>query len=193
MVVLTENQLANQLSQKLHEAKTPLLNCKLIKPSTKSSDLNSLKTEEANNESQKVTTNLKPVDIDSIEMLNPKLSKQLRQKSMASWLMPFGFIAGLTFTQMTGLKTFSSWGLGNLGSFGEPLLGSLLGMGSGWIGSYAAAISVNPDKNDDVRSLRKRSEAGNWLLLLETPIETELPWHLVQEVKPIEVVRLRDL
>ena len=48
-------------------------------------------------------------------------------------------------------------------------------------------------KIEDIKSLRKRSEDGLWLLILETPIEIELPWQLLQEVKPIEVVRLRDL
>ena len=28
--------------------------------------------------------------------------------------------------------------------------------------------------------------------MIETPIETELPWYLLQEVNPIEIINLRD-
>ena len=66
---------------------------------------------------------------------------------MAKWLMPFGFMAGLTFTFMTGLQTFKGLGLGSLG---EPLIGSLLGMMSGWMGTYAASLSVKSDNNDQI-------------------------------------------
>ena len=103
--------------------------------------------------------------------------------------MPFGFIAGLTFSQMTGLQTFSGLGLGPVG---EPLIGSLLGMTSGLIGSYVAAASINPDQNDDIRKLTKRNADGYWLLLLETPLEIELPWALMKEINHIEIVRLPD-
>ncbi len=47
-----------------------------------------------------------------------------------------------------------------------------------------------PWDDEDITSLRKLSEGGQWLLLLETPFEVELPWNLLKEVNPIEVVRL---
>jgi hypothetical protein len=107
---------------------------------------------------------------------------------MARWLMPFGFLAGVTFTQITNLTTFASFG-----PWGEMLIGGLLGMGSGLMGSYAAAASVNSDNDDGVRILRNRREEGSWLVLLETPNGIEPPWQVVQRSHPQQVVRLNDL
>ena len=73
-------------------------------------------------------------DLAAVERLDPAAGRRRRQRSMMRWLLPFGFLAGLTFTQITDLHTFSA-----LGSWGEPLIGGLLGMASGWMGSFAAA------------------------------------------------------
>lgn len=125
--------------------------------------------------------------LEEVEQLNPAFSRQRRQKRMALWLMPFGFFAGLTFTQITDLQTFSA-----LGPWGEPLLGGLLGMGSGWMGSYVAAASVNSEIDDRIRTLRNRLEEGSWLLLLEPAAGVEVPWTLLQQAKPKAVVRLGE-
>ena len=53
----------------------------------------------------------KKVNINEVKLLNPKLSRKDRQKKMSLWLMPFGFIAGLTFSGKTNLQTFSGFGL----------------------------------------------------------------------------------
>jgi len=107
---------------------------------------------------------------------------------MARWLMPFGFFAGLTFTQITNLETFSA-----LGPWGEPVVGGLLGLGSGLMGSYAAAASVDSDNEAGVRILRNRRDEGSWLVLVETPNGIEAPWQVVQRSRPQQVVRLNDL
>ena len=107
---------------------------------------------------------------------------------MARWLMPFGFFAGCTFTQITTLDTFASFG-----PWGEALIGGLLGMGSGLMGSYAAAASVPSENEDGVRILRNRNIEGCWLLLLETRPGMELPWQTVQKARPQQVVRLSEL
>ena len=126
--------------------------------------------------------------IDRVELLSPNLTRQRRQKAMARWLMPFGFLAGVTFTKITNLTTFASFG-----PWGETLIGGLLGMGSGLMGSYAAAASVNSENEDGVRILRNRREEGLWLLLLETPTGIDLPWQTVQRCRPLQVVRLSEL
>ena len=125
--------------------------------------------------------------IDSVEMLNPALARQRRQRSMVRWLMPFGFFAGLMFTFITDLHTFSF-----AGTYGEPVIGGLLGMGSGWMGSYAAAASVRSEADDRIRSLRNRLEEGSWLLLLESSQGQEIPWLLIQQAGPQAVVRLGE-
>ena len=68
-----------------------------------------------------------------------------------------------------------------------------VGMGSGLMGSYAAAASVNSENEDGVRILRNRREEGRWLLLLETPTGIDLPWQTVQRCRPLQVVRLSEL
>ena len=184
VVVLANETTAQKLFENLVEATTPLNKCKLIRPSQQDGVEESTDLQEINPSKQ-----LEVVEINAISLLNPKLSQKQRQKTMAVWLIPFGFLAGLIFSQMTGLKTFTNLGLP---SWGESIFGSLLGMASGWLGSYAGAMSVNTANEDDLRSLRQRNERGEWLLFLETPVGVELPWRLVQEAEPLEVVGLSD-
>ncbi len=127
--------------------------------------------------------------LSEVERLDPASTRRRRQRGMVRWLMPFGFLAGLTFTQITELHTFDGLGLGR---WGEPLIGGLLGMGSGWMGSFAAAASVSSEEDDRIRSLRNRLEEGNWLLLVEPAAGQEMPWTLLQQSRPKAVVRLGE-
>ncbi len=186
VVVLKEIQDATELALKLRNSSIEAIKLQLIQP-------NSSKGQNNNQTSIEVRPD-KPafpsVDIDTVKLLSPKLSRQLRQKTMAFWLMPFGFIAGLTFTKMTGLKTFTNLGFDPIA---EPLIGSFLGMGSGLIGSYIASASVNPDTNNDIEILRKLNSKGLWLLLLETPLEIELPWVIIQDSAHDQIIRLNNI
>ena len=125
--------------------------------------------------------------MSDVERLDPATARRRRQQSMVRWLLPFGFLAGLTFTQITYLHTFSF-----AGAYGEPLIGGLLGMGSGWMGSFAAAASVSSEEDDRIRILRNRLDEGCWLLLLEAPVGREIPWTTIQLARPTAVVRLDD-
>jgi len=125
--------------------------------------------------------------MEEVGELNPAFNRQRRQRGMAFWLIPFGFLAGLTFTQITDLHTFSA-----LGPWGEPLIGGLLGMGSGWMGSFVAAASVSSEVDDRVRMLRNRLDEGGWLLLLQPQSGREVPWALLREARPKAVVRLGE-
>ena len=98
VVVLADAETAEGLSRGLQESDLPLMQCLTIPPQGDA--------------------------IDRVELLNPNLTRQRRQKAMARWLMPFGFLAGLTFTQITTLTTFDSFG-----PWGQPVIGGLLGMG----------------------------------------------------------------
>ena len=162
VVVLSQETEAEQLADQLQTTDLPMLQCQVLSPQGDA--------------------------IERIELLNPSLSRQRRQKTMSRWLMPFGFLAGVTFTKITSLTTFSGFG-----PWGEPLIGGLLGMGSGLMGSYAAAASVSSENEDGVRILRNRREEGRWLLLLETPVGIDVPWQTVQRSRPVQVVRLSEL
>lgn len=122
-----------------------------------------------------------------VARLNPAVARRARQQGMARWLIPFGFLAGLTFTYITDLDTFAFAGV-----WSQHLIGALLGMGSGWMGSFAAAASVRSEEDDRIRSLRNRVEEGNWLLLAETANGVDMPWISLQQAKPLAVVRLGD-
>ena len=125
--------------------------------------------------------------IEDIRILNPKLDRKIRQKNMSLWLMPFGFIAGISFSNMTNLSTFSFIGLNNIG---ESFVGGLLGMGSGYLGSIVSAASINLNRNKELRSIITQNKEGKWLILLENQIGSELPWNLIKQSLPKDIIFL---
>ena len=181
VLVFHERIAADRLRLSLQEQGTPLLRVALVAPGSQESA-------DAQQPPSSHGSDLPAEAMDDVDMLNPNLARRRRQKSMARWLMPFGFFAGGTFTQITTLDTFAS-----LGPWGAALMGGLLGMGSGLMGSYAAAASVPSENEDGVRILRNRNLEGSWLLLLETRPGLELPWQTVQKARPQQVVRLSEL
>ncbi|MBW3042540.1 hypothetical protein [Prochlorococcus marinus] len=181
VIVLKGKLPARELVLKLKEAQTPILNCDLIEPLKNEKESKNLNLEP----SEEIFIN--EANFNSIKLLNPTLARKDRQKTLAIWLVPFGFIAGLSFSQMTELKTFSDMGFPN--QF-EKLLGGLVGMISGWLGSFFSAGGINQDIDDDLRALRKKSEQGFWLLILELPIEIELPWKTLKEADSLEIITI---
>ena len=161
VVVLNDRKRLHQLRDRLAELQPPLLQLEAI------------------GEGEQVMA--------EVARLNPAVARQARQQGMARWLIPFGFLAGLTFTYITDLDTFAF-----AGAWSQHLIGALLGMGSGWMGSFAAAASVRSEEDDRIRSLRNRVEEGNWLLLAETANGVDMPWISLQQAKPLAVVRLGD-
>ncbi|WP_320674182.1 hypothetical protein [Prochlorococcus sp. MIT 1341] len=185
-VVLQNSDSANDLERELQKTATPIKRCELVPPPTSEAESLTIQDTPEMESRRKITT----IEIEKIPFLNPNHSRQKRQRFMALWLMPFGFLAGITFSQMTGLQTFSNIGLG---AIGEPLIGGLLGMGSGLLGSYVATAGDPSGKDEDIRILRKRHEENNWLLILETPLGSEIPWQALQSANPIEVIRFNEL
>ena len=181
VIILKERKPAIELLLKLREAQTPIMNCDLVEPSNnKSNDENS-------NSNISVEGFAHQSSFDNVKLLNPALARKDRQKTLASWLIPFGFIAGLSFSQMTDLKTFADLGFPNQL---EKLLGGLVGMLSGAMGSFFAAGGSSQETVDDLRAIRKKSEAGFWLLILELPIEIEPPWAILKETESLEILTL---
>ena len=181
VIVFKEKQQAKELLIKTREAQTPILNCSLIEPLNKKMNSESLNLETSEeffiNESS----------FNNVKLLNPNLARNDRQKTLATWLIPFGFIAGISFSKMTNLNTFEDMGFPN--QF-EQLLGGLVGMVSGWLGSLFSAGNTNQETDDDLRALRKNSEEGFWLLILELPIEIEPPWAILNETNSLEIITI---
>ena len=181
VITLKEKKPAKELLLKLREAQTPILNCDLVEPLDNRTD-----SEDSNLDiSKEVFANQS--NFNDIKLLNPTLARKERQKALATWLIPFGFIAGLSFSQMTDLKTFEELGFPN--QF-EKILGGLVGMISGGLGSFFSAGSINQENDDDIRALRKKSELGYWLLILELPIEIELPWKILKETNSLDIITI---
>ncbi len=181
VIVFKGKQPAKELLLKLREAQTPILGSDFIKPLDNQMDSENLNLEN----SEEIFNN--QINFDNVKLLNPNLARKDRQKALARWLIPFGFLAGLGFSQMTDLKTFSEFGFPN--QF-EKLLGGLVGMISGGLGSFFAAGGISEENNVDIRALRKKSEQGFWLLILELPIEIELPWEILNDKNCLEVITI---
>ncbi|MEB3322999.1 MAG: hypothetical protein VKI81_09270 [Synechococcaceae cyanobacterium] len=161
VVVMDDRQRLGQLRERLAEVRPPL--------------------------AQLVAIGEGETDPATVERLDPAAPRRRRQRGMARWLIPFGVLAGLTFTFITELHTFAV-----AGPLGEPLIGGLLGAVSGWMGSFAAAASVTSEEEDGIRALRNRLQEGCWLLLLEPPPGGTIPWPLLQQARPRAVVRLGE-
>ena len=181
VIIIKEKQQAKDLLFKLREAQTPIVNCDLVEP------LDNKSNQENSNSDKSEEVIFKQTNFNNIKLLNPDIARKDRQKALATWLIPFGFIAGLSFSQMTELKTFAEMGFPN--QF-EKLLGGIVGMVSGWLGSFFAAGGIDQENNDDIKALRKKSEEGFWLLILELPIELELPWGILQGTNCIEIITI---
>ena len=180
ILVLEQEETVFELWESIKNFPTQIRKYQVIEPISKKSQ-DSMRSKRQNK-----SDIFEIVKFENVELLNPKLSRKERQKQMALWLIPFGFIAGLTFAGMTNLQTFSKFGFSQSG---ETISGALLGMISGWIGSFFGARSVNSSQ-EDIKSLLKFNERGLWLILMETPFETELPWKLIREIKPVEIINL---
>ena len=181
VIVFKGKQQAKELLLKLREAQTTFLNCDFIEPLN-----NKISAEEINLESEKEIS-INQINFNDVKILNPTFARKERQKALATWLIPFGFIAGLSFSQMTDLKTFAGMGFPNQL---EKLIGGLVGMISGGLGSFFAAGSINQENDDDIRALRKKSDQGLWLLIIEFPIEIEPPWAILKESNCLEIITI---
>tara|TARA_B100000579_G_C22401732_1_gene652157 strand:+ start:22 stop:588 length:567 start_codon:yes stop_codon:yes gene_type:complete len=181
VIVFKGKQPAKELVLKLRDAQTTITHCDLIEPLSKKMDSEAIKIENTED------VFINQLNFNNVKLLNPKLGKKERQKTLATWLVPFGFFAGLSFSQMTHLQTFADMGFPN--QF-EKLLGGLVGMIGGWLGSLFSAGGINQENDDDIRALRKKSEQGFWLLIIELPIETELPWGILQDTKCTEIINI---
>ena len=181
VIVLEGKQPAEELLSKLKEAETPLANYDLVRPLETKSDSRQSNISSLGNEI------INEVNFNSVKLLNPQLARKERQRILATWLIPFGFITGLGFSQMTGLDTFTEMGFPN--QF-EKLIGGIVGMISGWLGSLFSAGGGNQDIDDDLSALRKKSEQGLWLLILETPIEIELPWNIIKDIRARDIINI---
>jgi hypothetical protein len=118
---------------------------------------------------------------DEFGLLDPNEQAWRQAKLMATWLVPFGFIAGLTFNSITGLETFP-WA----GTVGNRIIGGLLGAGSGAMGSFfiggGAGLAFG---SGDALPYRNRLRAGKYLLVVRgTESMTNRATLMLRPIKP---------
>jgi hypothetical protein len=100
---------------------------------------------------------------DEFGLIDPTEQAQKQVKLMASWLVPFGFFAGFTFSVITGLGTFA-WA----GEIGNHIVGGLLGSIGGAMGSVVAGGGVGLIIGGaDALPYRNRLNAGKYLVVVQ--------------------------
>lgn len=100
---------------------------------------------------------------DEFGLIDPNEEAKKQVKLMASWLVPFGFFAGATFSLITGLNTFA-WA----GEIGNHVIGGLLGAGSGAMGSVFVGGGVGlVFGSGDALPYRNRLNAGKYLIVVQ--------------------------
>jgi hypothetical protein len=99
---------------------------------------------------------------DEFGLIDPNETARNQVKLMASWLIPFGFAAGFTFSVITGLNTFAF-----AGELGNHLIGGLLGAISAAMGSVIVGGGVGLLVGGrDALPYRNRLKAGKYLIVV---------------------------
>ncbi|MGC9526443.1 MAG: hypothetical protein ACP5D7_12980 [Limnospira sp.] len=100
---------------------------------------------------------------DEFGLIDPNEPARKQVKLMASWLIPFGFVAGYTFSLITGLDTFA-WA----GEIGNHAIGGILGALSGGLGSLLVGGGVGLIiGGGDAVPYRNRLNAGKYLVVVQ--------------------------
>ena len=100
---------------------------------------------------------------DEFGLIDPNDMAIRQSKSMAIWLIPFGFLGGIAFSLSTGLHTFA-WA----GEAGNHIVGGLLGsiggaMGSVFVGGGTGAMLGS----GDALPYRNRLNAGKYIVVVK--------------------------
>lgn len=98
---------------------------------------------------------------DEYGLFDPNEEAGKLAKLMSFWLVPFGFLAGATFSLITNLDTFA-WA----GEIGNHVIGGLLGAVSGAMGSIFVGGGIGLfTGGQDAVPYRKRLNAGKYLIV----------------------------
>ena len=100
---------------------------------------------------------------DDYGLIDPTEKAGKLARLMSFWLVPFGFMAGFSFSYITNLHTFAAWA----GEFGDHLVGGLLGAISGAMGSFFVGGSVGlTSGSGDALPYRNRLSMGKYLVVV---------------------------
>jgi hypothetical protein len=100
---------------------------------------------------------------DEFGLIDPNEQAIKQVKLMATWLVPFGFFAGVGFSLSTNLNTFA-WA----GEIGNHVIGGILGAGSGLLGSiFSGGGTGLLIGGGDALPYRNRLNAGKYLIVVK--------------------------
>lgn len=100
---------------------------------------------------------------DEYGLIDPKERAGRLAKLMSFWLIPFGFLAGFTFSVITNLHTFA-WA----GEIGNHVIGGLLGAASGAMGSFFVGGGTGLIfGSGDALPYRNRLNDGKYLIVFK--------------------------
>jgi hypothetical protein len=100
---------------------------------------------------------------DEFGLIDPNEEARKQIRLMGTWLVPFGFGAGVTFSVISGLHTFA-WA----GEIGNHLIGGLLGSIAATMGSVFVGGGVGiAFGSGDALPYRNRLNAGQYLLVVQ--------------------------
>lgn len=100
---------------------------------------------------------------DEFGFIDPNQKARKQAILMATWLVPFGFGAGLTFSFITNLDTFA-WA----GEIGNHIIGGFLGAISGAMGSFFVGGGVGlVFGSGDALPYRNRLNQGKYLVIVQ--------------------------
>ena len=96
-------------------------------------------------------------------MLDPQATLKARSRTMAFWLIPFGFVAGFVFNLQTGIEILS-WA----GAWGNHIIGGVFGAIAGAMGSFFIGGGVlNLGKKTEETPYRDRLKEGKYLVAVK--------------------------
>ncbi|HEY9846859.1 MAG TPA: hypothetical protein V6D03_11765 [Candidatus Caenarcaniphilales bacterium] len=100
---------------------------------------------------------------DEYGLIDPNLEARKQSTGLATWLVPFGFVAGYSFNVLSGLNTFP-WA----GAIGNHVIGGLLGAASGALGAFMVGGGVGLTiGSGDALPYRNRLNAGKYLVVVK--------------------------
>ncbi|MEM8603487.1 MAG: hypothetical protein AAGF24_06580 [Cyanobacteria bacterium P01_H01_bin.121] len=100
---------------------------------------------------------------DEFGLIDPNEQAQKQMRLMATWLIPFGFAAGVTFSVLSGLNTFA-WA----GELGNHFIGGILGAIAATMGSVFVGGGVGiAFGSGDALPYRNRLNAGKYLVIVQ--------------------------
>jgi hypothetical protein len=118
---------------------------------------------------------------DEFGLIDPNEQALNQSKFLATWLIPFGFVAGFTFSYITGLNTFA-WA----GEIGNHVVGGFLGaiaggMGSAFVGG-AVGVAIG---GGDALTYRNRLNAGKYIIVVQgSDSQTRRATNLLRSYEP---------